>query len=210
MRCARVGTLCLALVASVLLPTKSVASCGWSRIDHRVQLDETGVWNPDVYRGVFWALTGTQVGGAVWEGAETRIGKTMWQGIDSQLVTLAATEVMKYSFGRVRPSNPASNPCEWFQHSNYSFPSGEASSAAALVTPYVLEYGSEYPWTYGLLVLPLYIGAGRVKAQAHWQSDVIAGWTVGGLAGWYAHSRETPLLVEILPHGAVVGLKTRF
>jgi len=150
-----------------------------------------------------------QIGGAAWEGAETRFGKTMWQGIDSQLVTVAATQVMKYSFARVRPAD-TDNPCEWFQHGNYSFPSGEASSAAALVTPYILEYGSEYPWTYGLAILPLWIGAARVKNQAHWQGDVLVGWTVGGLAGWYAHSRETPLLVEILPHGVVVGLKTRF
>jgi undecaprenyl-diphosphatase len=74
----------------------------------------------------------------------------------------------------------------------------------------VLEYASDYPATYGLLILPLYIGVARVKAQAHWQSDVLVGWAVGGLGGWYAHSRETPLLVEILPHGAVVGLKTHF
>jgi undecaprenyl-diphosphatase len=198
----------LALVASLLLPASAVG-CGWSSIDHTVQLDESGIWNPDVYRGVFLALTAAQIGGAVWEGAETRIGKTMWQGIDSQVLTLAATEVMKHSFDRVRPTN-TDNPCDWFQHGNYSFPSGEASSAAALVTPYVLEYGREYPLTYGLLLLPLYVGVGRVKNQAHWQSDVLVGWTVGGLAGWYAHSRETPIFVELLPHGAVVGLKTRF
>ena len=74
----------------------------------------------------------------------------------------------------------------------------------------MLEYGREYPLTNGLLLLPLYIDAGRVKAQGHWQSDVLAGWAVGGLSGWYAYSRETPILVAILPHGAVVGLKTRF
>jgi hypothetical protein len=49
----------------------------------------------------------------------------------------------KYIFTRVRPRS-TDNPCLWFQGgSNYSFPSGEASVAAALVTPYVLEYGSE-------------------------------------------------------------------
>jgi len=209
MRCTRTSTLSFAFVANVLLSAAANAGCGWSVIDHRVQQDETGIWNPNVYRSIFVTLTAAQIGGAAWEGAESRFGKTTWQGIDSQLITLGATEIMKYSFGRVRPSD-TDNPCEWFQHGNYSFPSGEASSAAALVTPYVLEYGSEYPWTYGLLALPLYIGAARVKNQAHWQSDVLVGWTVGGLAGWYAHSRETPLLVEILPHGAVVGLKTRF
>ena len=48
--------------------------------------------------------------------------------------------------------------------------------AAALVTPYVLEYGRDYPATYALLLLPLYVGAGRIKNQAHWQTDVVAGW----------------------------------
>ena len=210
MRCARASVLAVTLAASLVLPAEVSGACGWSVIDHRVSLDESGLWNPKIYREVYWALTAAQVGGAVWEGAESRFGKTMWQGMDSQLIAMASTGVMKHSFDRVRPRD-TDNPCEWFAHgSNHSFPSGEASGAAALVTPYVLEYGRKYPLTNGLLLLPLYIGAGRVKAQGHWQSDVLAGWAVGGLSGWYAYSRETPILVEILPHGAVVGLKTRF
>ena len=99
----------------------------------------------------------------------------------------------------------------WFQGgSNYSFPSGEASVAAGLVTPYVLEYAREYPATYALLLLPLYVGAARIKNQAHWQTDVLAGWAVGGLTGWYAHSRETPVLIMVLPHGVAVGLHKQF
>jgi len=206
---ARVSTLSVAFAASLLLPVAADAGCGWSWIDHQVTPDTTGVWNSDIYRNLMLGLTVAQVGGALWEGAESRFGKTMWQGIDSQLITLGAVEVMKYSFRRERPST-SNNPCAWFVAGNYSFPSGEAANAAALVTPYILEYGREYPWTYGLVLLPLYVGAARVKNQAHWQSDVLVGWTAGGLAGWYAHSRETPLLVEILPHGVVVGLKTRF
>jgi len=73
-----------------------------------------------------------------------------------------------------------------------------------------MEYAGDHPSAYGLLLLPLYVGVGRVKAQAHWQTDVLAGWAVGGLSGWFAHSRETPLLVQVLPHGMVIGLKTRF
>jgi undecaprenyl-diphosphatase len=94
--------------------------------------------------------------------------------------------------------------------SNYSFPSGEAATAAGLVTPYVLEYGSEHPAAYSLLLLPLYVGVGRIKNHAHWQTDVLAGWAVGGLSGWYAHSRDVPILVEILPHGAAVGWHKQF
>jgi undecaprenyl-diphosphatase len=77
--------------------------------------------------------------------------------------------------------------------------------ATALVTPYVFEYGSDRPATYALLMLPLYAGVGRVKNQAHWQTDVIACWVVGGVSGWAAHSLETPIMIQLLPHGAALG-----
>jgi undecaprenyl-diphosphatase len=130
--------------------------------------------------------------------------------MDSQVLAVGSATAMKYAFTRERPSE-TSNPNNWFAHgSNYSFPSAEAAFSASLVTPFVLEYAGEHPTAYGLLLLPLYVGIGRVKNQAHWQTDVLAGWAVGGLSGWFAHSRETPLIVQVLPHGVVVGLKTRF
>lgn len=184
--------------------------CGLSRIDHTVSYDASGIWNPNVYRGIVGALTVVQVGGAVWEGSESRFGKTMWQGIDSEIIGGVAATAGKYIFTRTRPST-ADNPCLWFQHgSNYSFPSGEAAVSAALVTPYVIEYAHDYPATYALLLLPLYVGAGRIKNQAHWQTDVLAGWAVGGLSGWFAHDRETPFMIQLLPHGFQVGYKTQF
>ena len=151
-----------------------------------------------------------EIGGALWEGSESRFGRTLWQSVDSQLLAAGSTTAMKYVFRRQRPEE-TSNPNEWFTHSSdYSFPSTETAFATALVTPFVLEYGSERPSTYGLLLLPLYVGVGRVRNQAHWQTDVLASWVIGGLSGWYAHHRETPILVQVLPHGVVVGLKTRF
>jgi undecaprenyl-diphosphatase len=200
----------IVLVASLLAWSANAENCGWSRVDHRVNYDASGAWNPSVYRGVTVGLTIAQVGGAIWEGSESRFGKTMWQGIDSEIFGGVAAEAGKYIFTRVRPSQE-DNPCLWFKGSSHlSFPSGEAAVAAALVTPYVLEYGSDYPLTYGLLLLPLYVGAGRIKNQAHWQTDVVAGWAVGGVSGWYAHSRDVPLMIEILPHGFAVGYKKQF
>jgi undecaprenyl-diphosphatase len=186
-------------------------NCGWSHIDHRVSYEASGPWNPDVYRNVMAGLTIAQLAGALWEGSEnSRLGKTMWQGIDSEIIGGVTAEAGKYIFTRVRPA-VEDNPCLWFQGgSNHSFPSGEASVAAALVTPYILEYAAEQPLTYALLLLPLYVGAGRVKNQAHWQTDVIAGWAIGGVSGWYAHSREQPILIELLPHGAAVGIRKQF
>ena len=134
----------------------------------------------------------------------------MWQGIDSELIEAGVAQAGKYIFMRVRPDTQ-NNPCLWFQGgSNHSFPSGEASAMASLVTPYVLEYGPDNPATYALLLLPLYAGITRVKNQAHWQTDVLAGWAVGGLSGWYAHSRDIPILIELLPHGVAVGFRANF
>jgi len=202
----------LALPIAVLFAALPAAgqNCGWSHIDHTVSYDASGVWNPNVYRGLVGALTVAQIGGAAWEGSDTRFGKTMWQGIDSEIIAGVSATAGKYIFTRTRPA-AADNPCLWFQGgSNYSFPSGEASVAAALVTPYILEYGSDYPATYALLLLPLYVGAGRIKNQAHWQTDVLAGWAVGGLSGWFAHSRDVPIMIQLLPHGFEVGYKAQF
>jgi len=202
--------LVLGTVAAVNAAPASAQDCGLSRVDHLVSYDASGAWNPNVYRGIVGALTVGEIGGAIWEGSESRFGKTMWQGIDSEIISGAAATVGKYAFGRVRPATE-NNPCLWFQGgSSRSFPSGEAAVAAGLVTPYILEYGGEYPATYLLALLPVYVGAGRIKNQAHWQTDVLAGWAVGGLSGWYAHSRDTPIMIELLPHGFQVGYKTQF
>jgi membrane-associated phospholipid phosphatase len=190
--------------------TATAQNCGWSRIDHRVNYDDSGIWNSTVYRGVSGALSIAQLGGASWEGAESRFGRTMWQGVDAEIMSGLTATAGKYIFTRVRPIDE-NNPCLWFQGgSNHSFPSGEAAAIAGLVTPYMLEYGQEYPASYLLALLPVYVGAGRIKNQAHWQTDVMAGWAIGGLSGWYAHSRDVPILIEILPHGFAVGYHHSF
>lgn len=182
----------------------------WSVIDHQVQKDESGIWNPKVYRGLVGVLGVAGLGGALWEGSESRLGKTLWQTLDSELLAGSSTVAMKYVFRRTRPSE-TTDPNEWFgDRSDDSFPSFEAAFSASLVTPFVLEYAGEHPSAYGLLALPLYVGIGRVKNQAHWQSDILAGWAIGGLSGWYAHRRETPIIVQVLPGGVFVGLKTRY
>ncbi len=179
-------------------------------IDHLVPLDESGIWNPNVYRGLQLAFNVGQIGLALYEGGETRLGNTAWRGLDSEIIAGVSTEVFKATFRRTRPrDNP--NPNNWFTcSSNCSFTSGEAAEAAALVTPYMLEYGSDQPALYLLAIWPLYVGIARIKAQAHWQTDVIGGWAVGGLAGWYAHERDQPLVLQLMPHGIFVGLKKSF
>ena len=203
-----IGSLFLLAIIVVALGLPVTSHAGG--IDHKVTQDESGIWNPNVYRTMMGVLSVADLGGALWEGSESRLGKTLWQTMDSQIIAVGSATVMKAVFTRVRPSD-TDNPSEWFAGGhNYSFPSGEAAFSASLVTPLVMEYAGDHPSAYGLLLFPLYVGVGRVKAQAHWQTDVLAGWAVGGLSGWFAHGRETPLLVQVLPHGMVVGLKTRF
>lgn len=209
MQRARLWLISVGLVAAFGLPATGYPG-GWSIIDRRIHKDESGIWDPKAYRGVMGVLIAADLGGALWEGSESRLGKTLWQTMDSEILAVGSTTAMKHVFTRKRPRETG-NPDEWFAHgTNDSFPSTEAAMAASLVMPFILEYAGEYPAAYGLLSLPLYVGIGRVKNQAHWQSDVLAGWAVGGLSGWYAHHRETPILVQVLPHGVVVGLKIHF
>ena len=194
------------VVCAVVLASPARAD----NIDHVVPLDNTGIWNPNVYRTLMAVLNVGQIGLAVYEGGYDRLGNTAWRGIDSEIISGIATEAIKATFKRERPDvNP--NPNSWGQcPSNCSFTSGEAAQAAALVTPYMIEYGKDYPAVYLLSILPLYIGVARVKNQAHWQTDVIGGWAVGGLSGWYAWQRDQPLLLQLMPHGIFVGLKKSF
>ena len=139
-------------------------NCGWARIDHEVSYDESGIWNPTVYRSIAGGLTLAQLGGALWR-ARTPASARPWQGLDSQIVGAVAAEASKYIFTRARPTQ-GQQPRLWFQGSgHYSFPSGEATSAAALVTPHVLRYAHDEPLTYGLLLLPLYVGRGASRTR---------------------------------------------
>jgi undecaprenyl-diphosphatase len=47
--------------------------------------------------------------------------------------------------------------------------------------------------------------------QAHWQSDVIAGFAIGTAAGLLAHGHAgTPWVLSVMPHGIYVGWKKQF
>ena len=204
------GSRAIIALLTTLFVADAAASCFWSHIDNKVSYDASGIWSASAYRGVLTAATAVTMAGAIWEGSKTRLGKTMWQAMDSEAIAGAAAEVGKRIFTRVRPGEQ-DDPCLWFKgNGHHSFPSTESALAAGLVSPYIFEYAKEYPATYGLMLLPLYVGVGRIKNHAHWQSDVIAGWAIGGLTGWYAHGRETPLFIQILPDGFQVGLKMKF
>ena len=156
------------------------------------------------------SLIGGEVLCGLSEGGQTRFGNTCWRAIDSSLIASASAQVLKYVFTRARPIQ-RNDPNAWFQGgSHYSFPSGEVAAVSSIVTPFVFEYRNQRPGVWALEALPLYDGIARMKVQAHWQTDVLAGFAIGAAAVYYAHQRDSPLVLSVMPHAILVGLRRRF
>ena len=184
-------------------------------IDHELEYDNSGIWKRSYQEVLEYGLIAAEVGGALWEGGETRLGRTFWTSIDSSVSAGLLAQLLKVSFSRVRPRDsgpPPGNPDLWFQgHGNESFPSGEVTAVSSIVTPFVLEYAHEHPAVYALELLPLYDAIGRMKQQAHWQTDVIAGYALGAGTAWLIHrSPNSPFILKIMPHSIYIGIGKRF
>ena len=212
----RKGSALAAAVGLLLLSLGTAFRClaggGILGIDHEPAYDNSGIWKRSNQEMLEYGLIGAEVVGAVWEGGETRFGRTLWQSVDASAASGIAAFAMKYAFSRVRPTDSNNDPNLWFKgHGNQSFPSGEVTAVSSIVTPLVLEYGPDHPLTYALEALPVYDGIARMKVQAHWQSDVLAGYALGTTAGWFMHRNpNTPYILRIMPHGIYVGIDKKF
>jgi hypothetical protein len=200
----RIVALALAIAAGIVAPG---AQAGF---DHRINLDESGIWSRNVQQTLRFGTLAVVIGGAVWEGGETRLGKTFWQSLDSLVLSDVTAEISKVVFARRRPSQ-TDDPGEWFKGKDArSFPSGEVAQIAGAVTPFVLEYAHDHPSVWLLEGLVAYDMVARMKSLAHWQTDVLARALLGTAFGFYAHHRETPLILSVMPQGVMVGLRKRF
>jgi undecaprenyl-diphosphatase len=191
-----------------LVSTAALAGGGPLGIDHTVPQSDTGIWSRGNQFALLYASIAGTTGLALWEGGDTRIGKSAWQSVDSMAAAGLIANAAKPVFGRLRPSE-TSDPDQWRQGGK-SFPSGEVSTIAGIVTPYVFEYRQEYPWVWMLEILPAYDAIARVKSSEHWQTDVLAGFAIGTGTGYWAHGRDNPFLLGVLPHGFYTGLKKEF
>ena|SRR5579863_3770103 len=186
----------------------SLADGGPFGIDHEWTYDNSGIWKRNYQEFLEYGLVAGEVGWGLWEGGETRLGHTVWQSIDASAASGIVALGMKYAFSRVRPNASNNDPNLWFQgHGNQSFPSGEVTSVSSIVTPFVLEYGRDHPLVYALEALPIYDGIARMKVQAHWQSDVLAGFALGTGTAWLIHrSPNSPFILRVMPHAIYAGL----
>lgn len=188
----------------------ATAAGGPLGIDHVVGYDDAGPWRRRNQFAVEYGSALVVVGVALAEGDGSRLGHTAWQAVDSIAMSAVTAQAMKIAFSRSRPRQ-GGDPDAWFQgHGHRSFPSGEVTQIAGAVTPFVLEYGAQHPSVWLLEVLPAYDAVARVKARAHWQTDVLAGFALGTMIGLYAHARRDSLAVSVLPRAVTIGWHRSF
>jgi membrane-associated phospholipid phosphatase len=193
-----------------LLPGLAFGGGGPLGIDSELPLDTGGIWARKYQTGIENGVIVVEVAGALWFGNDDKLGHTFWQDIDSTALSGVAAELLKYGFSRPRPYQ-GDNPNAWFKGSCcQSFPSGEVTLQAAFVTPIIVNYYKQDPWIWALEALPVYDAIARLKSQAHWQTDVIAGGLIGTAFGYWATTRQTPLSVQIVPRGVSIGISKRF
>jgi undecaprenyl-diphosphatase len=192
------------LVASSIISLTAHAG-----LDHELAYDQSGIWSRNVQLALEYSAIAVAAGGALWLGNDNELGHTFWQTADAEAISAIAAQGMKYAFRRARPSS-GMGPNAWFVSGGDSFPSGEVTLQASFVTPIIVNYGRREPWVWALELLPVYDAVARMKAQAHWQTDVLAGWALGSAVGYLTTTWETPVFVQILPHGLTVGFTKRF
>ena len=201
----------LLMSLSFLLTCLTSHADGFLGIDHRLNFDNSGIWSRKNQLGLELGSAAIVVGGALWEGNDTRLGQTFWRASESMVTAGALAQAGKLAFRRQRPID-GNDPNAWFQSSahNKSFPSGEVTHITAIVTPFIAEYSHDNPAVWALAALPLYDGVARMKSQAHWQTDVLAGVALGVGAGLYAGNEKHNWLVQSLPGGLSIGYKKSF
>lgn len=201
----------LTLCGISLFSINAQADNGPLGIDHKITSDNSGIWSRKNQLALQTVLIGGVAITSLWEGTDDPLGKIAWQSIDSMLVTALIVQPSKRLFSRARP-NESDDPNDFFQgHGHESFPSGEVSNVAAIVTPFALEYGPAHPWVYAAsTVLVMYDGAARIKVQGHWLSDVLVGAAIGVGSGYLMHQRSSPLVLLPFGKGVIVGVKWTF
>jgi undecaprenyl-diphosphatase len=179
-------------------------------IDHRLSRADTGIWSRNNQLFLQYSSATIIIGESLWLGSDTRLGKTFWKSTDSIIMTAVGSAATKEVFRRERP-NKTNDPNAWFKSSSdKSFPSGEVAHITAIVTPFIAEYKNDNPFIWSLAVLPIYDGIARMKSQAHWQTDVLAGVAIGAGIGLYNSSRDTPFSVAVLPNAITIGFNKKF
>ena len=100
--------------------------------------------------------------------------------VASLMLSFLLAQLVKRVAGRPRPSLPVglTNPIE--APDRFSFPSGHATATLAMALP--LVGAISLPIACGFVILALLVGFSRCYLGVHYPGDVLAGWTVAGVA----------------------------
>src|SRR5215831_5994171 len=85
----------------VLLLASSGADAG---LDHPVTPTNSGIWADKYTDALEYGVIATEIVGSVWLGGESELGRTFWQTMDSSAFSGITAQLMKWGFGRKRPS----------------------------------------------------------------------------------------------------------
>jgi len=117
-----------------------------------------------------------------------RLSDAAYTTAESILYSSFITLMLKNVVGRSRPEEREGAKQFHPFSGNTSMPSGHATIAFALLTPWVYYY--PHPAAYGLFVLGLGTAVSRVALDRHWPSDVIIGGGIGFLMATYLSKRH--------------------
>jgi membrane-associated phospholipid phosphatase len=120
--------------------------------------------------------------------SNTRFQDAAFTSLETLLAAGAVSYGLKYAFGRHRPAD-APGPFTFAPFSGHSsFPSGHATTAFAVLTPWVLYYPNLA--TYSLFAVSTGTAVARLAHNEHWATDVLAGSAVGFLMGYWLTKRH--------------------
>ncbi len=113
-----------------------------------------------------------------------------WSMLEAGGLASATGYVLKFASGRERP-NQTTSPNQWRQNGS-SFPSLHVSAAFAIGTVFAESGNDRYRWVRRVLGYGIATATGyeRLKHNAHWLSDVVAGAALGMASAHFALNRE--------------------
>jgi membrane-associated phospholipid phosphatase len=137
--------------------------------------------------------------------------------VEAAALSTVTAYALKFTIERQGPDQ-TSNSNEWFKGGGKSFPSEHSSAAFAVGTVLAESGNDEYRWLrrllgYGLGVVTSYE---RLKHNAHWLSDTVAGGALGAAtANFTMHRRyqseeESSLSFEPAQGGAMLTYRVTF
>ena len=124
-----------------------------------------------------------------------RFQDAAFTGLEAMILANLLTNGLKALGGRSRPwQEDGANDWEPFS-GNTSFPSGHATTAFALMTPWIMYFDNPLAWI-GMGVAAA-SSISRVTLRYHWPSDVLAGAVIGSSVSiWLARRHQRNMLPE--------------